>query len=138
MLTYHAIGDWAAGQVHLTWTDLALRRIHPEVEQIIDDAWARVTARPGVHLFDGPMCRLESFEATPEALVLSLSPTSYKPFVGTNLQNPHLADSHGRDVMANPVGVSAALETGDGYLVLGRRNASVAYYPQRVHPFAGA
>ena len=138
MLTYHAIGDWPAGQVQLAWTDRALRRIDPEVEQIIDDAWARVTARPGVHLFDGPMCRLESFEATPDALSLRLSPTSYKPFVGTNLQNPHLADRHGRDVMANPVGVSAALETGDGYMVLGRRNASVAYYPQRVHPFAGA
>jgi 8-oxo-dGTP pyrophosphatase MutT (NUDIX family) len=40
--------------------------------------------------------------------------------------------------MANPVGVSTALETCDGWLLLGRRNDSVAYYPNRVHPFAGA
>ena len=138
MLTFLHTGDWGPGEVETVWVDRDGRRAVPEVEVAIDAAWGRATSRPGVHLFDGPMCRLESFEATSEALSLSLSPTSYKPFVGTNLQNPHLADSHGRDVMANPVGVSAALETGDGYLVLGRRNASVAYYPQRVHPFAGA
>jgi hypothetical protein len=138
MLTFHAIGDWAPGRVRLDWTARPLRRIQPEVERIIDDAWAHVTARPGVHLFDGPMCRLEAFDASPSGLRLSLSPTSYKPFVGTNLQNPALADSHGRQVMANPVGVSALLETADGYFMLGRRNASVAYYPERVHPFAGA
>ncbi len=39
---------------------------------------------------------------------------------------------------ANPVGLSAALITGDEQLVLGRRSARVAYYPSRVHPFAGA
>lgn len=138
MLTFHAIGEWAPGRVRLTWSEQSSRRIDPDVERKIDDAWARVTARPGVRLFDGPMCRIESFDASPDVLRLSLSPTSYKPFVGTNLLNPDLADTHGRDVMANPVGVSALLETADGYYVLGRRNASVAYYPERVHPFAGA
>jgi hypothetical protein len=34
--------------------------------------------------------------------------------------------------------VSPALLTADGFLMMGRRNASVAYYPNRVHPFAGA
>lgn len=138
MLTFHAIGDWPPGRVRLTGSDRSSRRIDPDVERKIDDAWARVTARPGVHLFDGPMCRIEAFDASADVLHLSLSPTSYKPFVGTNLVNPQLADTHGRDVMANPVGVSALLETADGYYVLGRRNASVAYYPERVHPFAGA
>lgn len=138
MLTFHAIGDWRPGRVRVTWTDRAMRRIHPEVERIVDAAWAQVTCRPGVHLFDGPMCRMESFAASPDGLRLDLSPTSYKPFVGTNLQHPELADAYGREVMANPVGVSTLLETADGYFMLGRRNASVAYYPNRVHPFAGA
>jgi hypothetical protein len=40
--------------------------------------------------------------------------------------------------MANPVGLSALVETSDGWLLLGRRNDSVAYYPNRVHPFAGS
>jgi 8-oxo-dGTP pyrophosphatase MutT (NUDIX family) len=63
---------------------------------------------------------------------------SYKPFFGTNMSHPQLEDRFGPDVMANPVGVSPALQTCDGFLLLGRRNASVAYYPGRVHPFAGA
>jgi 8-oxo-dGTP pyrophosphatase MutT (NUDIX family) len=81
---------------------------------------------------------MESFAASADALTLVLSPTSYKPFLGTNLHNPHLADRFGRDVMANPIGVSALLESSEGFLMLGRRNASVAYYPDRIHPFAGA
>ena len=138
MLTFHAVGNWSRGQVRATWSDVSSRRIVPEVERVIEDTWIRISTHPGVHLFDGPMCRMESFTASAEALHLALSPTSYKPFLGTNLHNPQLANRFGRDVMANPVGVSTLLETADSFLLLGRRNAAVAYYPDRVHPFAGA
>ena len=137
MLRFHAPGDWPPGRVTATWVPDGRRRV-PAVEAAIDAAWAVAAARPGVRLFDGPMCRLESWHATPAGLRLTLSPTSYKPFVGTNMANPHLADAHGRDVMANPLGVSPALLTSDGWLMLGRRNGRVAYYPGRVHPFAGS
>ena len=137
MVRFHAPGDWPTGHVTHTWVADGRRRV-PAVDAAIDTAWAAAAARPGVRLFDGPMCRLESWTATPGQLHLTLSPTSYKPFVGTNMANPQLADEHGRDVMANPVGVSPALLTADGFLMLGRRNASVAYYPRRVHPFAGS
>ena len=119
-----------------TWVP-ETRPILPEVERLIDEAWAEATARPGVHLFDGPMCRMESWQAFPGRLSLVLSGTSYKPFLGTNLMHPELADKYGHAVLANPVGVSPALLTADGWLMMGRRNASVAYYPNRVHPFAG-
>jgi hypothetical protein len=137
MLTFHAIGDWEPGQVTTTWT-ASTRRIVPEIEQLIDQAWEATLRRPGVKLFDGPMCRMESWESSPQLLRIVLSETSYKPFLGTNLAHPELADRFGRDVMANPVGVSPALHTADEFLLLGRRNASVAYYPNRTHPFAGA
>jgi 8-oxo-dGTP pyrophosphatase MutT (NUDIX family) len=109
-----------------------------DVEAMIDAAWADALARPGVHLFDGPMCRLESWSADDQTLSLVLSHTTYKRFLGTNLTHPDLADRYGREILANPVGVSPALLTADGYLMMGRRNASVAYYPNRIHPFAGA
>jgi 8-oxo-dGTP pyrophosphatase MutT (NUDIX family) len=137
ILRFHAIGQWAVDQFHIaripsTWS------ARPEVEQLIDLAWQAAAARPGVHLFDGPMCRLESWSATPERLSVVLSDTSYKKFLGTNLTNPDLMDRFGKAVLANPVGVSPALLTVDGFLMMGKRNASVAYYPNRVHPFAGA
>jgi hypothetical protein len=40
--------------------------------------------------------------------------------------------------MTNALGLSATLESADGFLLLGRRNAAVAYHPLRVHPFAGS
>ena len=137
MLKFHAIGDWTPDQVRTSWVT-STRRIVPDVEQGIEQAWSQVLRRPGVKLFDGPMCRMESWEASPDALRLVLSLTSYKPFLGTNLSHPEFAEQFGRDVMANPIGVSPALQTADNFLLLGRRNESVAYYPGRTHPFAGA
>lgn len=121
----------------MRWVESGRRSV-PEVEELIDRAWQAALSRPGVRLFDGPMCRMERWDASPQLLSLDLSVTSYKPFMGTNLAHPELADQFGRDVMANPVGVSPALHTSDNYLLLGRRNATLAYYPNRTHPFAGA
>jgi hypothetical protein len=53
------------------------------------------------------------------------------------MTNPHFAQQFGAGVMANPLGVSPILLTADNWLLLGRRNDSVAYYPGRIHPFAG-
>ena len=130
-------GDWPPGRVTVRWAADGRRRV-PEVEAAIEAAWAAAIARPGVVLFDGPMCRTDAWHATDDELSLVLSPGSYKPFVGTNMAHPEFADVYGPDVMANPVGVSPALLTADGYLMLGRRSPRLAYYPGRVHPFAGA
>jgi 8-oxo-dGTP pyrophosphatase MutT (NUDIX family) len=137
MLTIHAAGRWDETQVRVTSAP-STRPILPDVEAAIDAAWAAALARPGIHLFDGPMCRLERWHASPEALELIISHTTYKTFLGTNMANPGLADRHGPAVLANPVGMSAVLQSSDNFLVLGRRSASVAYYPNRVHPISGS
>ena len=137
MLKFLRPGNWSSSQVSISWIPNS-RRIIPEVETAIDAAWANALARPGVHLFDGPMCRVESWAATDDRLCLTLSKSTYKSFLGTNMANPKFADDFGPEVMANPLGVSPALVTADRQLLLGRRNASVAYYPNRVHPFAGS
>ncbi|HEV2295035.1 MAG TPA: hypothetical protein VGR35_14365 [Tepidisphaeraceae bacterium] len=133
MLTFRAIGNWSERDVFVAWTNDGRQRI-PAVEDQIDRAWAEATERLGDRLFDGPMCRLEECDAAPEALRLWVSPTSYKPFLGTNLTNRHVPAA----ARANPLGLSVALSTCDEWLMLGRRNAAVAYYPNRVHPIAGA
>lgn len=105
---------------------------------MIDDAWRNASSRPGINLFDGSLCRLERSQEVDDLLELVVSPTSYKAFVGTNLWHPELAQTLGPDALANPLGASAVLLTSDGHAMLGRRNASVAYYPHRIHPFAGS
>jgi hypothetical protein len=137
MLRFHDMGDWAEGSVSATFT-ACTQRIAPGAAEVIERSWERAMARLGEKLFDGPMCRLEAVSASPEHLALSLSRTSYKLFLGTNLDNPHLAERFGERVLANPMGVSCALLSADGFLMMGRRNDSVAYYPNRLHPFAGA
>jgi 8-oxo-dGTP pyrophosphatase MutT (NUDIX family) len=137
MLDFLAMGPWAEDGLDVRRVS-ASRRIVPDVERQVDAAWAAAKSRLGDKLFDGPMCRLESWRAGGGRLDLALSETSYRPFLGTNLTHPELAATHGADVLANPVGLSPALLTRDGHLVMGRRNDSVAYYPWHVHPFAGA
>jgi 8-oxo-dGTP pyrophosphatase MutT (NUDIX family) len=137
MVNFRHTGNWPPGAVVVRQSP-NLRPLIRQVEELVDAAWTRALAHPGVQLFDGPMCRLESSSASTQRLHLNLSRTSYKTFLGTNLSHPELADRYGPPVLANPVGVSALLETVDGFLLLGRRNAAVAYYPERVHPFAGA
>ena len=130
-----SIGDWKPADVVARWVEDRRPRI-PEVEEIIERSWREAQNRPGIHLFDGPVCRLECFRAG-EKLELDLSRTSYKIAWGTNLNNASLADRFGAGALANGVGLSCALESADGYLMLGKRNAAVAFYPRRVHPFAG-
>ena len=122
------------GSVTCDWVESS--RIETEAaRRSIEAEWARLRDRPGLDLFDGPMCRLESFHVKGARLELGLSPTSYKVFAGTNLYGPRDLP---RDTLANPLGVSPALETGDGFLLVGRRNGRVAYYPHRLHPFSGS
>ncbi len=137
MLKFHALGGWKRGDVVVEWRD-STHRPTPEQGLEIDRAWRETLARPGVALFDGPMCRLESWSATPARLNLSMSLTGYKAFVGTNLTHPEWANDFGLGALANPVGVSSALRSADGMLLFGQRSDCVAYYPSRLHPFAGA
>jgi len=137
MLTFHATGDWPEGAVHIRRAE-STRATIPEVEAAIEKSWHEAKSRrPGANLFDGELCRLESFAAANESLELVISRTTYKAFFGTNISNPHLADRFGPHVLANPIGISCALVTCDDFIILGRRNSSVAHYPNRVHPFAG-
>jgi 8-oxo-dGTP pyrophosphatase MutT (NUDIX family) len=108
------------------------------VRTLIEKAWSDAQRQANVQLFDGPLCRLERISADGPALNLRLSRTSYKMFLGTNLHNVSLADQYGADSLANPVGLSCALFSSDGQLLFGQRNDRVAYYPGRIHPFAGA
>ncbi|MCS7033592.1 MAG: NUDIX hydrolase [Phycisphaerae bacterium] len=147
MLRFHATGFWLEGQVELAWQPSTFSS-SSEVEAAIDTAWREAKSRLGGRLFDGPMCRLERWETTGDGpavagvaegasssqLRLFLSLTSYRIFLGTNMTHPELPD----ESRANPLGVSTLLITADGFVMLGRRSGNVAYYPHRLHPFAGS
>lgn len=137
LLRFHAAGDWSADELVVHRSTIP-RPTTAEIELMIEAAWEGALARPGIKLFNGQMCRLESWREEGGKLHLTLGQTTYREFLGTNLAHPELAEAHSPAHLANPVGVSPALLTADNFLMMGRRNASVAYYPNRIHPFAGA
>src|ERR1043165_9719693 len=108
--TVRATGCWRPGQVQIRWIP-STHRVTDKVQRAIDRAWSEARQRLGDKLFDGPMCRLEGFAGDPLSLKLTMSRTSYRLFLGTNLSDPSLADEFGPSVLANPIGVSTALET---------------------------
>ncbi|MBA2479215.1 MAG: hypothetical protein H0V44_01030, partial [Planctomycetes bacterium] len=69
-----ARGDWRAGAVRAHWVPSTLR-MPPEVVAAVDAAWADAAARPGIHLFDGPLCRVEGWDSAGPTLRLDLSRT---------------------------------------------------------------
>ncbi len=140
MFRFLHYGIYLEGQISTRDVPSALILL-PEVDQAIDRAWVETSSKPGVRLFNGRVCRYEAHRiaaTNPPTLTIDLSYTDYRTVVGTNFANPQFADEYGPQVMANPLGVSTGLVTADGYLMFGRRNRSVAYYPDRIHPFAGS
>jgi len=134
-----AVGPYGSEQIRTTWCGES-RPTNPAVEQAIDVFWRRHTARAaaeGFGLWDGPLCRLIEYSHVPDGLALTLGPTCYREFLGTNLYNAHFRYTHGPEVLASPVGVSAIVMIGKQYLLLGRRSKMVAYHPDRIHPFGG-
>lgn len=137
MFTVDLTGHWTAGHVRTRWVASTCAPT-PEQSAAIDQAWAQATRSEDRLLFDGPMCRLEGLDASPSALELRISPTSYRIFFGTNLAHARFPGPLAPSALANPIGVSTVLWTSDHYLLFGRRSHRVAYYPARIHPFAGS
>jgi len=71
------------------------------------------------------------------AFHLTIGPTCYRDFVGTNLFNHHRLKEFGWHRFANPIGTTATLITRDSHICYGRRSAQVAYHALHVHTFGG-
>lgn len=133
------VGLFDRSRVQVRWSD-SKRPTNPDIEQIIEQTWAeqtRLAAEQGRNLFNGPLCRVINLEVQQSILQMTLGKVSYKEFVGTNLTNAQLRYVHGPDVLANPLGVSAAVVTSDGYVLMGRRSQTVYDAAGLIHPIGG-
>ncbi|HAU37709.1 MAG TPA: hypothetical protein DCX07_08330 [Phycisphaerales bacterium] len=133
------IGQYAPDRISVRWCDTP-RATNDKLEALIEQTWtgemerARQTER---RLFDGRLCRLVHCEASEQRLELTVGAVSYREFLGTNLRQAHVRYLYGGDVLANPLGVSAALATNDGFLIFGRRSERVSHHAGRIHPLGG-
>ncbi len=129
-------GRWPAAQLRSRFV-ASTHQLPPSCLEQVDDAWVEALAVPGVRLFNGALCRLEQHQADAQGLLLTLSRTTYKAYLGSNVHHPEWAGLLGQGALANPVGTSVALRSSDGILVFGMRSARVALYPRHAHPFGG-
>jgi 8-oxo-dGTP pyrophosphatase MutT (NUDIX family) len=132
-------GSYRAPALRIRWSNRRRTPI-PEVAHLIAETWTTAraeAARHGRDLFPGAMTRLRGWSAVDATLTLDLGPTDYREFVGTNLRHPELADRFGRASLANPLGVSVAVVTSDGHLIVQRRSEQVFEYPGFFHVCGG-
>ncbi|MCK6457722.1 MAG: hypothetical protein L6Q92_14475 [Phycisphaerae bacterium] len=134
-----AFGRFPPGRVRVDF-DAAPRASTPEIDRLIDAEWRERTAqasRAGQHLFNGELFRYISHACDGAEFALTVGPTCYRDFVGTNLFNHHRVHELGWHRFANPLGTTATLLTGDGFVVFGRRSHRVAYHGGYVHTIGG-
>jgi hypothetical protein len=137
-------GRFSLEQVIVSWRPEARRRPDPAIDALIAAEWARreaEAAATGRLLFAGPLCRLAAAAVDGETLRLTLGPTDYREFLGTNvaglatIQARHAADW--RAYLADPLAVCATLASADGWLLVMRRSERVAEYPGFYHVIGG-
>jgi 8-oxo-dGTP pyrophosphatase MutT (NUDIX family) len=124
----------------LDWSDEP-RATLPEIERLIAVEWERRTAQAketGQILFNGGLARYVGHQVGDGCLQITVGPTDYRDFVGTNLYNNRRVEEFGWRRFANPVGTTALIVSADGYIVLGRRSERVAYHGGYLHTIGGA
>lgn len=120
----HLAGNWPRSHVSITY--------HP-IEYVLPEAfarraaaqWEQITAAGQCRLFNGALCRLENFFAQDGALHLSFARTCYRDLLFSNAHIEELVVALGETGPVRALGISAIIETADGYLPLIRRSAHV-------------
>lgn len=119
----------------------------PEMDAMIAAEWERQTALAKAHdrlLFNGELLRylthrvVRGAGGAPDCYEMTVGPTNYRDFVGTNLFHHDRLDEFGWERFSNPVGTTATLITADNLICYGRRSAKVSYHAEHVHTFGGA
>ena len=141
-----AAGRFPPDRVTVAYDD-AERPSTPEMDAMIAAEWERQMALAQEHdrmLFNGPLLRYLSHgvendaDGRPKLFRMTVGPTNYRDFVGTNLFHHDRLEAFGWERFSNPVGTTATLMTSDGLICYGRRSAKVSYHAQHVHTFGGA
>lgn len=137
--TADVYGCWrrdAVEQPHVT----APRPTSPAVERLIAEAWEAESALAATDqrvLYDAPLARLVRTLADHHHLILELGTTTYREFVGTHFHHAAAIRRLNPQYLAQALGVSALVQTSDGYMAFGRRNRRVAWHAGYLHAFGG-
>lgn len=140
-------GPFEAGDVTVVVREEA-RPTTPELEREIESSWQATLAQArldGRNVFNGEVLRWLGVDVHDERgrrrLALTVAPSTYREFVGTNLEAALKPDIAGGDLpwshFGNAMGTSSVVVTSDRAVVIGRRSTSVVGYAGCIHSFGG-
>jgi hypothetical protein len=133
------VGQFSRDDLAVHWSDQP-RPSTDAIDLQIEQVWQEQTRQAkesGRRLYNGRLARLVSYAQHDKKLELNLGPVSFKEFLGTNLTNASMRYQHGTEVLADALGVSAAIITSDSYILLGRRSQQVMFHAGLLHPLGG-
>ena len=124
----HLAGSWTPSQVQISY--------HPteytfpaDFARRAEAHWHELIAPGKNYLFNGALCRLEKFSAMNGNLQLSFSRTCYRDLLFSNANTTELIATLGESGPVHALGVSAVIETSDGFLLIIRRSMHVGEGP---------
>lgn len=99
-------------------------------QEAIARFWQRFKrSRPRAQSFDGELCALLGFRATPDRLHLTLGRTTYSHLIYSNRYAAELVEAGRRHLLSRALGVSAVVRTSDRRIVVLRRSKTVGEAP---------
>src|SRR5437763_8532356 len=133
-----ARGLYRPDQLNITYDPSLRMHTSPAIQEWMDTLWQKKLAtaqQKGIPLFDSQLFRLVSSAARADGtLQLVLGNTSYKEYVTT--REPEFAWGRARQELGNALSVCSVVETGDGYILLDKRQG-VDVYAGRYHAIGG-
>jgi hypothetical protein len=132
-----AQGLYRSDQLTISYNPTLRMPKTPEIVDWMEHVWQEKLTQAntnGTRLFDAPLFRFVSVQASDDQLTLTMGDTSYKEYVTTRTQE--FADAHPRQDLGNALSVCSVIETSDGSILLEKRQG-VDVYVGRYHVIGG-
>jgi hypothetical protein len=124
----HLAGHWSFAQVNIDYQPTEYK--FPDVFSRRAEAfWSEILQQGQQRVFNGALCRLENYGAHNGHLQLSFSRTCYRDLLFSNAHTEELIAKLGEVGPVHALGISAVIETADGFLPIIRRSAHVGEGP---------
>jgi len=124
----HLSGSWTPAQVQITYHPIEYT-FPADFAPRAEAYWHELITEGKRYLFNGALCRLEKFGAEHGNLHLSFSRTCYRDLLFSNANTAELIATLGENSPARALGISAVIETADGFLPIIRRSAHIGEAP---------
>lgn len=105
----------------------------------IDSFWQEqiIATSKDRFIFNGDLCRLNSWRVQGNRLILDLGLTNYKELLHSNHFADEIETKLGREFLASALGISVVLVSTDEQIILIKRSDKVGEFPNRIDVIGG-